>query len=113
MQCLFFFFSSRRRHTRLQGDWSSDVCSSDLDGRMAVVGGRNIGEEYFEAGKETNFRDLDMVLFGPAVTQASGVFDAYWNSKIGRASCRERGEKVEGAWVRGEMTRWGGHREAG
>src|SRR2546426_10033629 len=27
---LFFFFSSRRRHTRLQGDWSSDVCSSDL-----------------------------------------------------------------------------------
>src|SRR5256885_3213342 len=28
----FFFFSSRRRHTRLQGDWSSDVCSSDLCG---------------------------------------------------------------------------------
>src|SRR3989454_5997615 len=27
---LFFFFSSRRRHTRLLGDWSSDVCSSDL-----------------------------------------------------------------------------------
>jgi len=50
------------------------------DGRMAVVGGRNIGEEYFNAGKETNFRDLDMVLFGPAVAQASGVFDSYWNS---------------------------------
>src|SRR5256885_4764256 len=31
----FFFFSSRRRHTRLQGDWSSDVCSSDLDARGA------------------------------------------------------------------------------
>src|SRR5256885_7903585 len=31
---LFFFFSSRRRHTRLQGDWSSDVCSSDLTTRM-------------------------------------------------------------------------------
>src|SRR5256885_8424434 len=30
MLYLFFFFSSRRRHTRLQGDWSSDVCSSDL-----------------------------------------------------------------------------------
>src|SRR6266566_4829253 len=30
MSALFFFFSSRRRHTRLQGDWSSDVCSSDL-----------------------------------------------------------------------------------
>src|SRR2546426_3883559 len=30
MVSYFFFFSSRRRHTRLQGDWSSDVCSSDL-----------------------------------------------------------------------------------
>src|SRR5205807_8167822 len=35
--CLFcFFFSSRRRHTRLQGDWSSDVCSSDLEARAAA-----------------------------------------------------------------------------
>src|SRR5256885_6257630 len=32
---LFFFFSSRRRHTRLQGDWSSDVCSSDLQLTLA------------------------------------------------------------------------------
>src|SRR3989454_5227035 len=32
----FFFFSSRRRHTRLQGDWSSDVCSSDLVGRSTA-----------------------------------------------------------------------------
>src|SRR6266850_1852816 len=31
-----FFFSSRRRHTRLQGDWSSDVCSSDLPRVYAV-----------------------------------------------------------------------------
>src|SRR5256885_10565448 len=31
-QGLLIFFSSRRRHTRLQGDWSSDVCSSDLGG---------------------------------------------------------------------------------
>src|SRR5205807_3970920 len=31
-----FFFSSRRRHTRLQGDWSSDVCSSDLAERSAI-----------------------------------------------------------------------------
>src|SRR2546426_9774861 len=34
--CLFFF-SSRRRHTRLQGDWSSDVCSSDLDPFLAAA----------------------------------------------------------------------------
>src|SRR5256885_8139427 len=38
---LVFFFSSRRRHTRLQGDWSSDVCSSDLSavglGKVSVT----------------------------------------------------------------------------
>src|SRR6266446_242228 len=34
---ILFFFSSRRRHTRLQGDWSSDVCSSDLDELDVVV----------------------------------------------------------------------------
>src|SRR5256885_16667740 len=33
---LCFFFSSRRRHTRLQGDWSSDVCSSDLSNVGAI-----------------------------------------------------------------------------
>src|SRR5437016_10113069 len=32
---LFFFFSSRRRHTRLVSDWSSDVCSSDLTGDVS------------------------------------------------------------------------------
>src|SRR5256885_16675172 len=39
MACLeiVFFFSSRRRHTRLQGDWSSDVCSSDLGFGPAIV----------------------------------------------------------------------------
>src|SRR2546430_11030869 len=31
MSCLYFFFSSRRRHTRFDCDWSSDVCSSDLE----------------------------------------------------------------------------------
>jgi putative cardiolipin synthase len=50
------------------------------DGRVAVVGGRNIGMEYFNADPEVNFRDLDLLLFGPAVGQASTVFDAYWNS---------------------------------
>src|SRR5690606_41098120 len=33
----FFFFSSRRRHTRFSRDWSSDVCSSDLGGRQYLV----------------------------------------------------------------------------
>src|SRR5256885_3786008 len=35
---IFFFFSSRRRHTRLQGDWSSDVCSSDLEVDLLAAG---------------------------------------------------------------------------
>src|SRR2546426_1420440 len=34
---MFFFFTSRRRHTRLQGDWSSDVCSSDLLGLPEAI----------------------------------------------------------------------------
>src|SRR3989454_867237 len=45
MRRLVFFFSSRRRHTRLQGDWSSDVCSSDLEvivsGNLVTVGKRS------------------------------------------------------------------------
>src|SRR5574337_1062410 len=42
---IIFFFSSRRRHTSLSGDWSSDVCSSDLyPGKPAVR------SEYFENG---------------------------------------------------------------
>src|SRR5256885_8266326 len=36
---IVFFFSSRRRHTRLQGDWSSDVCSSDLERQGVIQGG--------------------------------------------------------------------------
>jgi cardiolipin synthase C len=50
------------------------------DNRVAVVGGRNIGVEYFGASDEVNFRDLDMLLFGPAVQETSGIFDHFWNS---------------------------------
>src|SRR6266480_2657354 len=39
----FFFFSSRRRHTRLTCDWSSDVCSSDLLGRVVHGGIHGVG----------------------------------------------------------------------
>lgn len=51
------------------------------DGRVAVVGGRNVGVEYFDAAEDTNFRDLDALLFGPAVEEASAIFDTFWNSK--------------------------------
>ncbi len=50
------------------------------DGRVAVVGGRNIGEEYFDARNDVNFRDLDLLVAGPAVEQASIIFDRFWNS---------------------------------
>ena len=50
------------------------------DNQVAIVGGRNVGTEYFDAHGETNFRDLDMLLFGPAVPQASDIFDTFWNS---------------------------------
>jgi len=51
-----------------------------VDGAAAVVGGRNIGDEYFDASDAVNFRDLDILLIGPVVAEVSHVFDAYWNS---------------------------------
>src|SRR5262249_59943413 len=43
LYCLFFFFSSRRRHTRLVSDWSSDVCSSDLFSPLRIREFADIG----------------------------------------------------------------------
>ena len=50
------------------------------DGRVALVGGRNVGDEYFDAAQQVNFHDADLLLLGPAVAQASAIFDAFWNS---------------------------------
>lgn len=49
------------------------------DGALAIVGGRNIGDEYFDAA-ETNFRDLDVVLLGQVAAETQAIFDAFWNS---------------------------------
>ena len=51
------------------------------DDRVAIVGGRNIGAEYFDARPDVNFRDLDLLLAGPAAGEASAIFDAFWNSR--------------------------------
>ncbi len=51
-----------------------------VDGRLAVVGGRNVGDEYFDAAADTNFQDADLLLLGPAVAQTSSIFDQFWNS---------------------------------
>jgi len=50
------------------------------DNRFAIVGGRNLGDEYFGASDEVNFVDLDFGMVGPAVRDASASFDRYWNS---------------------------------
>jgi putative cardiolipin synthase len=50
------------------------------DNRVAIVGGRNIGDEYFGASDASNFADLDLVLAGPIVDAISASFDLYWNN---------------------------------
>ena len=55
--------------------------SFTADGQASIVGGRNIGDEYFEAHAEMNFADLDVVLIGPVVKEVSDEFDLYWNNQ--------------------------------
>lgn len=50
------------------------------DNRVAISGGRNLGDEYFSASREANFTDLDFAMTGPVVSDLSRTFDAYWNS---------------------------------
>jgi putative cardiolipin synthase len=52
------------------------------DNRIAIVGGRNLGDEYFGASDEVNFVDLDFAMVGPIVRDASASFDRYWNSPL-------------------------------
>jgi putative cardiolipin synthase len=52
-----------------------------VDNQLAVVGGRNLGDEYFDASPNLVFRDLDLVVAGPLVTQVSASFDQFWNSE--------------------------------
>lgn len=51
------------------------------DGYAAIVGGRNIGDEYFDLKTQMNFRDLDVLAVGPAAAETTASFDLYWNSK--------------------------------
>jgi putative cardiolipin synthase len=68
-----FLFDSRRLNRRMHNK------SFIVDNSVAVVGGRNIGDDYFDAGNDTHFRDLDLIAIGPVVKEASTAFDAYWN----------------------------------
>lgn len=52
-----------------------------VDNRMAIVGGRNIGNPYFGLSDKYNFRDLDVLTTGPVVEEISTAFDEYWNAE--------------------------------
>src|SRR5688572_31581026 len=87
-----FFFSSRRRHTRFDCDWSSDVCSSDLV--VSIHAGRSRGTGfYFKPGYVlTNVH----VIEGSSTVEVSAgdtkrtARVVSTSREIGRASCRER-----------------------
>src|SRR2546426_11309484 len=86
-----FFFSSRRRHTRLQGDWSSDVCSSDLEQAATILALEALGER--RVGDAGGVEPVALV----GHVQSHGVARHLDPHEIGRASCRERVEISVGA----------------
>lgn len=50
------------------------------DASMGLVGGRNIGDKYFDLSTHHNYRDRDVLAIGPVATNLAAAFDAYWNS---------------------------------
>src|SRR5260370_1582350 len=86
----YFFFSSRRRHTRFKCDWSSDVCSSDLIAVSEVEASihilRIVSTQVFLIAPCGRFLAMQFVKLGRGqLVQVKG-----WVNEIGRASCRER-----------------------
>src|SRR5204863_934095 len=81
----FFFFSSRRRHTRSLRDWSSDVCSSDLACHRDI-----------DCAVLLRGRDAPNSSGTVYVTVAGRLLALAEIGKIGRASCRERGKMSRG-----------------
>src|SRR5256885_2898468 len=88
----FFFFSSRRRHTRLQGDWSSDVCSSDLAAHnrsvFTFVAPPDASVEAALAAMRVATERIDLSRH-TGEHPRMGATDVV-PFEIGRASCRER-----------------------
>src|SRR5205814_5977120 len=87
----FFFFSSRRRHTRCLSDWSSDVCSSDLT--LALGWRFEVAPRFPSASLEICATDADPRLLERArracyARATLREVPPAW--QIGRASCRER-----------------------
>src|SRR3712207_6966731 len=98
----FFFFSSRRRHTRYWRDWSSDVCSSDLDfdrmPNLFVIGAAKAGTtalyDYLTQHPRVFLSQVKETMFFSREEYYARGLDwyegAYFEGEIGRASCRER-----------------------
>src|SRR5206468_10118678 len=85
-----FFFSSRRRHTRSDRDWSSDVCSSDLAAVPCICKAKMLARQ-----TETHY--VFSVYRVERRNKSASVERNHPESmtKIGRASCRERVESSE------------------
>ena len=54
--------------------------SFTADNQVTIIGGRNVGDEYFDADADLRFVDLDVLTVGPVVRDVSGDFDRYWAS---------------------------------
>jgi cardiolipin synthase C len=53
-----------------------------VDNEISIVGGRNIGDEYFQGSRDLEFGDYDIIAAGPIVNQVSNSFDDFWNSPM-------------------------------
>jgi putative cardiolipin synthase len=51
------------------------------DGSIAVMGGRNIADEYFARSTTSNFVDMDVLVVGDVLPRLASIFDAYWNRR--------------------------------
>lgn len=56
--------------------------SFTVDGKATILGGRNIGDEYFSHDPELDFQDLDVLAVGPVAAETSQAFDLYWNHEL-------------------------------
>lgn len=54
--------------------------SFTVDGTVTIIGGRNVGDEYFDAGGEMSFVDLDVLAIGPVAREVETDFERYWTS---------------------------------
>jgi putative cardiolipin synthase len=66
--------------------------SFTVDNQVAILGGRNIGDEYFQANPTVAFSDLDVLAIGPVVKEVSRSFDLYWNDELSYPAIALKGE---------------------